>query len=123
LRHAVPFVLAAALLAGCTSAPKGPGSTNLIDGSYQGRESLEMANAPSCPESAYGQLEVGDQALHYAYTPAIVFEASIQPDGTLHDEVGPAILDGKVAENRLAFTVTTPDCKSSYNNKFIWNHS
>jgi hypothetical protein len=123
VRHAIAFVLAAALLAGCTSAPKGPGSTNLIDGGYQGRESLEMANAPTCPESAYGQLEVGDLNLHYAYTPAIVFDAAIAADGTLHDEVGPAVLDGKVVDNRLMFSVTTPDCKSTYNNTFIWNHS
>jgi hypothetical protein len=115
--------LAATLLAGCSSAPKGPGSTNLIDGSYQGLGSLQTANAPTCPASEYGPLEVGDMVLHYAYTPAIIFEAPIQPDGTLHDEEGPAVLDGKLVDNRLAFTVTTPDCTSTYNNKFIWNHS
>jgi len=123
LRKVAPLVLAATLLAGCSSAPHGPGSTNLVDGSYQGLGYLETSNPKICPESAYGQMEIGDRTLRYAYTPAIIFEAAVQPDGTVHDDEGTATLDGKLTNQRLTFTISTPDCKSTYNNSFIWNHS
>ncbi len=123
MRPASIIAAAGLVLAGCTSAPPGPGSTDLVDGSYQGQATLVTSNAPSCPEAAYGQIEVSDLTLHYAYTPSIIFAAPVQSDGTLHDEDGKYVLDGKLADNRLQFTVTTPDCQSTYNNTFIWNHS
>ena len=111
-----------ALLAGC-SYPHGPGSTNLVDGSYQGRPRLQAVDRALCPSPHYGVLEIGDRELHFAYLPTIVFDAPVQPDGTLHDEQGPSVLDGRIHANRLQLSVTTPDCHTDYNTAFIWNHS
>ena len=112
----IPFV------AGC-SYPRGPGSSNLVDGSYHGRPVLQAGTEPTCPGTHYGYFEVADRDLHFAYQPDIVFDVPVQPDGTLHDVQGKAVLDGKAANDSLVLTVTTPDCRTFYSTGFIWNHS
>jgi hypothetical protein len=118
----VSTLLAGALLAGC-SYPHGPGSTNLIDGSYKGRPALQAANPQICPGTHYGYVEIGDRDLHFAYLPGIIFDAPVQLNGTLHDVRGPAVLDGKIIDERLVFSVTTPQCHTDYDLGFYWNHS
>ncbi len=109
-------------LAAC-SHPQGSGSTNVVDGNYRGRPDLQAAAPVNCPSPRYGFIELGDRELHLAYLPNVVFDAPVQPTGDLHDQQDSAVLDGKVVDNRLIFTVTTPECKTSYNLRFFWNHS
>ena len=115
-------VLLLAGLAGCAN-PGPQVSTNPIDGSYQGRVRLLHANLPTCQRRQYGVIEVGDHTLFLAYDPATIFTVPVQDDGTVHAEMSPYVLDGRVANNRLAFTVTSPDCQTAYSMHFIWNHS
>jgi hypothetical protein len=118
-----PFcVLSLAALAGC-GYPSGPGSTDLVDGSYRGRPALQAANPTECPGTHYGYVELGDRDLHFAYLPNIVFEAPVQANGAVHDVRGPAVLDGKVVDDTMIFSVTTPQCHTDYSLHFIWNHS
>jgi hypothetical protein len=121
LKH-VARLLSLISLASC-SYPHGPGSTDLVDGSYKGRPALQAANPSVCPGTHYGYIELGDRDLHFAYLPNVVFEAPVQPNGLLHDTRGPAVLDGKVADDRLIFSVTTPQCHTDYDLRFYWNHS
>ncbi len=110
------------LLAGC-SYQHGPGSTDLIDGSYRGRPQLTAANPDLCGTTHYGFIELGDRELHFAYVPTVIFDAAVQPDGSVHDKVGPATLDGKVVGDRMIFSVVTPACRADYDLGFLWNHS
>ncbi len=109
-------------MGGC-SYPNGSGSTNMIDGAYRGRPALTTGGADVCPDTHYGYIELGDQELHFAYLPNVVFDAPISASGELHSVSGPAKLDGKVANDHLIFSVTTPQCHSDYNLSFFWNHS
>ncbi len=111
-----------ALLAGC-SYPHGPGTTDLVDGNYRGRPAVTASAPDLCPGNHYGYFELGDRELHFAYMPNIIFDAPVQPDGTIHDVSGPAVLDGKVVDDHMIFSVSTPECQSSYNLRFFLNHS
>lgn len=117
-----PLAVLLCLASGCTY-PAGPGSTNLTDGSYKGRPALQAAAPQICPDTHYGYFEIADRDLHFAYLPGIVFDAAVNPDGSLHDTRGPAVLDGKVGDDHLTLSVTTPDCHTDYNMRFVWNHS
>jgi len=116
----LPFIVLLGLTA--CGYPSGPGSINLVDGSYQGSATLVTAG-PTCPAGQFGIIEIGDCVLDYGYVPGLIFEAAVKPDGTLHDEEGKSVLDGKLDGDHLAFTITTPDCKSAYDASYIWNHS
>ncbi len=109
-------------LCGC-SYSHGPGSTDLVDGSYRGRPTLATSTPDICPGTHYGYIEVGDRDLHFAYLPNVVFDAPVGSEGSLHSTSGDSVLDGKITDDQLVFSVTTPQCHSSYNLRFLWNHS
>lgn len=130
------LLLAVAVLGGCgfpLSAPVRYGAngvvrpatvTELYDGSYQGHPSLLAANGPGCPlEPRKGVIEIGDAVLIYPYTPDLILTAPVRPDGSVHAVQGAAVLDGRIANNRLDFTIRTPNCLSRYSTRFVWNHS
>ncbi len=98
--------------------------TELYDGSYQGRVRLVRAIGPACPRwPGYGVVVIGDATLYYPYEPDLNFAAPVTREGTMHDRIGPAVLDGRIAGNQLAFTIKTPQCQSYYRMHFVWNHS
>lgn len=117
---------AAALPLACLAACANPGpqvSTNPIDGSYQGQVRLLHATLQSCQRRQYGVIEIGDHTLFLAYDPATFFTVPVQDDGLVHAETNGYVLNGRIANNRLVFTVTSPECQTAYNMHFIWNHS
>jgi len=125
----LPKAAAAALLlaglAGC-GAPFSPARfalTNQIDGDYQGDVRLVRGRPPVCERSQYGVALVGDRTLWLAYNPTTIFTVPVQDDGSVHAEMLPYVLDGRVAHERLRFTVTSPECQTAYDMDFIWNHS
>jgi hypothetical protein len=119
------------LLAGCGFFERTVGpdtdpraSTNPIDGSYQGRVKL-VREAPGavCPLGRRGVVLVGDHLLVYPWTDGILFSPEIAPDGSVHGTSGDAVMDGRVVNNHLFFTITTPACQSQFKGHFVWNHS
>jgi len=97
-------------------------SPRSFDGSYQGRARLVHGTDAACPVSRYGVVDIGDAALVFPYQPGLVLAALLQPDGSLHAADGKAVLDGKVAGGRLAFTVRTPECETEFHGHVVWNH-
>lgn len=128
-------LLAAAALGGCVTpaAPVRTGANGisrpattaeLFDGSYQGRAVLVRATGPGCPvRPRYGVVVIGDAELTFPYEPDLILSAPVAADGTLHAETSPAVLDGRIINDRLEFTVRTPNCQSHYSMRYIWNHS
>jgi hypothetical protein len=90
-----------------------------VDGNYKGAASLVAAQSPACPGNSFGKIEIGDRTLYFAYLPNTMFIAPIQPDGSVYAVSGPAVLDGRLAGGRLAFTVRTPVCESHYNMRYV----
>ncbi len=99
---AVPMAAAAAPV----SAP--------IDGIYRGSGELVSGSADTCPSDAWGNVEIGDRALLFSYTPAAIFSAPITADGKVHGEADTYVLDGTFNDGELSFTVTGPSCKTSF---------
>ncbi|HTW27357.1 MAG TPA: hypothetical protein VME92_09540 [Acetobacteraceae bacterium] len=95
-----------------------------FDGNYQGRSTLvrAMPNA-LCPAGGPGVIEIGDGSLTFPYTPDLIFDTAINPDGTWHAEIGTARLDGRIVGNHLAMSVNTPSCQTQYSADYVWNHS
>ncbi len=102
-----------------------PSVNGAFDGSYYGRaRDIGKTSQPAlCPINRLGVAEIGDKRLSFAYAPDIIFNPPVQPDGTLHDQVGVAILDGTVTLDHLRMTITTPDCATRYDLKLIGNRS
>jgi hypothetical protein len=94
--------------------PMAPMITGPINGYYQGRVREVDAKAPNCSAATRGVIEIGDKTLLYAYSPQLIYVASVQPDGTVHAEAGGTTLDGTLVDGHLAFNVTTQDCKTSF---------
>lgn len=90
-----------------------------VDGSYKGAVNLVAAQSPACPGNSFGRIEIGDRTLYFAYLPNTMFIAPIRPDGSVYAVSGPAVLDGRLAGGRLAFTVRTPVCESHYNMRYV----
>jgi hypothetical protein len=65
-----------------------PMITGPINGYYQGRVREVDAKAPNCSAATRGVIEIGDKTLLYAYSPQLIYVASVQPDGTVHAEAG-----------------------------------
>jgi hypothetical protein len=126
---------AAAAVGGCASQPAAPvragengvrpaSLSELFDGSYQGRAVLVRNTGHICPIwPRRGVVEIGVAVLTFPYLPGLTFSAPVQPDGSLHAEYGPAVLDGRVAGESLSFAVRIPECETRYNLRFVWNHS
>jgi hypothetical protein len=127
---------AAAAVGGCAHQPAAPVRTGqegasrpaslseLFDGSYQGRAVLVRNTGHVCPIwPRRGVVEIGEAVLTFPYLPGLTFSAPVQPDGSLHAEYGPAVLDGRVAGDYLSFAVRIPECETHYNLRFVWNHS
>jgi hypothetical protein len=110
-----------AVLTSVSSRPSNqpPDLVDKIDGNYKGPAALVAAQSPACPPGSFGKIEMGDQTLYFAYTPATIFVAPVLPDGTIHAVSGPAVLDGTVGGGRLIFTVRTPECESRYNLRWV----
>jgi hypothetical protein len=116
--------LSAPLRVGANGVVRPATNTELYDGSYQGRTALLAARGPGCPlEPRKGVIEIGDAVLIYPYTPDLILSAPVQRDGSVHATSGPAVLDGRIVNDRLFFTIRTPACLSSYSAHFVWNHS
>lgn len=101
------------------NAPPGPPGIwpDRVDGNYKGTETLAATTqppVPDCPDDTFGKIEIGDRKLYFAYRPDTLFVAPIQPDGTIFAKAGPSILEGTLLGDRLAFTVRTPVCASSF---------
>jgi hypothetical protein len=101
-----------------------PSATGAFDGSYYGRARVVRAQpGVNCPQGRIGVMEVGDKRLSFAYAPEVIFNPAVAADGTVHDTVGPAVLDGKITDDMLVMRVTTPQCDTSYRLSFVGNHS
>lgn len=127
-------LIGAGLLGGCTlggaldgTPPKpsafAPVNTLALDGSYQGEADLLVSTGRDCPASQNGVLEIGDRTMYFPYQPALEFSAPIGQDGTMHQLVGNAILDGRITGDVLSMSITTPTCRSTYAAHLIWNRS
>jgi hypothetical protein len=93
------------------------------DGSYQGRSVLVRATSPACPPSRRGVIEIGDNTLFFPYLPDTIFTTAVAADGTMHGVAGVTHLDGRVADGRLAMTISSPVCETQYTGRYVWNHS
>jgi hypothetical protein len=124
--------LASVLLAGCAvsngpsfalmndSAPEIPRrQIDRIDGTYKGDATLVMARSPTCPRGKEGSVEIGDQTLYFGYQPDVLFIAPVQTNGTVHAVAGPSVLDGRLVNGRLVFSVTTPVCRTRYDLRWV----
>jgi hypothetical protein len=101
-------------------APELPSpESDKVDGNYKGVADLVAAQSPACPGDSFGKIEIGDRTLYFAYLPNTMFIAPIRPDGSVYAVSGPAVLDGRLAGGRLAFTVRTPVCESHYNMRYV----
>ena len=130
------ILAASAVLGGCgfpLSAPIRYGANGVVrpatigelhDGSYQGNTALLGVRGPGCPHEPHkGVIEIGDAVLIYPYTPDVILTAPVRPDGTVHAVTGRAVLDGRIWNDWLVFSISTPNCFSSYRTRFVWNHS
>jgi hypothetical protein len=88
--------------------------TGTINGYYQGRVRQVDAKAANCPPPTRGVIEIGDRTLLYPYSTQLIYVAPVMPDGTIHAEADGTTLEGTLIDGRLVFSVTTPDCKSSF---------
>jgi hypothetical protein len=109
----------ALLLAGCGLAgqnqPPAPAlPAAALDGIYDGRATRELADTADCPPAGPGMLEVGDATLVYGADAATVFDVPLAAGGRLHAQSGGAVLDGSLNGDRLAFSVSKPGCRVSY---------
>ena len=93
-----------------------------FDGNYKGHAWLVSASG-ACPNGRHGVLLIGDNVLTYAYTPLIVFQVPVGPDGLLHGVAGEATLDGRIEGERLAMTIATATCTTQFDADFVLNHS
>lgn len=93
------------------------------DGSYQGRSVLVRANSPACPPSRRGVIEIGDSTLFFSYLPDTIFTTAVRDDGTMHGTAGATHLDGRIANNYLTMTISSPVCQTQYSGRYVWNHS
>jgi hypothetical protein len=118
------FPLAAPVRVGANRVARPAIPSERFDGSYQGHTALLAASGPGCPLDPHkGVIEIGDAVLIYPYTPELILTAPVRPDGSVHAVAGPAVLDGRIVNNRLSFTIRTPTCLSRYSTHFVWNHS
>ena len=118
------FPLSAPVRVGANGVVRPATNTELYGGSYQGHTALLEARGPGCPlEPRKGVIEIGDAVLIYPYTPDLILTAPVQRDGSVHAATGPAVLDGRIVNDRLIFTIRTPACLSRYSTHFVWNHS
>ncbi|MBX5454644.1 MAG: hypothetical protein K6U10_12015 [Acidobacteriia bacterium] len=95
----------------------------LVDGSYQGKAKLVFGKPGPCPKSSYGFVEIGDGTLVFPYTPKLVFQARVQPDGTVFSKLDGGELSGRTDGRHLDMTIKTPQCETQYHLHYIWNHS
>jgi hypothetical protein len=119
-RLAVPnrwaILLVGLMGAGCSGGDQGSRgvSAQMIDGVYKGRSEAIVSRSPVCPAARVGQVEIGDQTLHFPFTPSTLFITPVQPDGTVRTELPDAKLEGRLADGRLQFTVANPVCQTRY---------
>jgi len=90
-----------------------------ISGTYKGLATRVGTDDPRCPTARTGTLELGDNRLELAYTPGLIFTAPVQPDGSVVSVVGPAKLQGKIANGYASFTVTTPNCTTRFDYRYV----
>ena len=91
-----------------------PGVTGIVDGVYQGRERQIEARSPTCPPPQLGTIEIGDGTMLFPYAANLIYVVSVPPTGVLHAVINSTALDGQLKDGDLDFTITTPDCKSSF---------
>jgi hypothetical protein len=92
---------------------------NPVDGTYKGVVTRVVANAPTCPVTDYGTVEIGDKTVTFAYTAATIFVIPVAPDGRVFGRVGQTTLNGSVREGRLIFTVSSPACVTEYSLRYV----
>jgi hypothetical protein len=91
-----------------------PDLIDKTDGVYKGLAQAVRVNSPACPQFTEGTVEIGDQTLHFAFTPSTIFITPVQPDGTVLTQLADARLDGRLKNGRLQFTVSNPVCETRY---------
>ena len=90
-----------------------------VDGTYKGLVRAEQADGAGCPGSSEGTIEIGDHSLFFAYSPSVFFISFVQPDGAIAGKAGDATLDGRLEDGFLHFTVTSPQCRTSYMFRYV----
>ncbi len=90
-----------------------------ISGTYKGLATRVSPDDPRCPTARTGTLELGDNRLELAYTPGLIFTAPVQPDGSVVSVVGPSKLQGRIANGYASFTVTTPNCTTRFDYRYV----
>ncbi len=90
-----------------------------ISGTYKGLATRVRTYDPRCPVAGAGTLELGDNRLELAYTPSLIFTALVQPDGKVLSMIGPSKLEGRIADGYATFTVTTPDCTTRFDYRYV----
>lgn len=127
MRISLTAFLIALTLSGCSSynrwvntlvlrLPPGlpPDLIDKTDGVYKGLAQAVRVGSPACPQLTEGTVEIGDQTLHFAFTPSTIFITPVQPDGTVLTQLPDAKLDGRLVDGRLRFSVSNPVCETRY---------
>jgi len=121
----IPVLLATCALtalAGCTGqenfivwgSSSGPTSPNLpFDGLWKGGI-VRQAQGTPCLDPQRGTFVVGDGRIVVAYQPNLTLVSAIASDGAFHAAAGDSVLDGKLVDDTLNFSVTTKDCETQY---------
>ncbi len=121
----------ALLLCGCETAfnlvgvtvPLSASESHNYNGSYQGSIRQAAANGPACPkETGEKVIQIGDNTLWYAYSPAVFFTPLVSYDGTVNASSGDTVLAGKIIGNHLAMVIKSPACQTRISMNYIYNH-
>ncbi len=100
-----------------------PTAVSLYDGSYEGKIRAIGANAADCPKNGYGVAEIGDAILTLSYRPGVIFTVPVAADGTLHQTIEGARIEGRAVNNHLDLLVSSSTCQTRYRLTYVWNHS
>ncbi len=121
--------VATALVAGCAkdqsppmSAPIAPISgPQPVDGTYGGLMQLIRGDVMNCGNTNEFQLQVVNQTFTYrltqplSYRPAIVFTASIAPDGSFEATSGAAYMRGTLKDGHIHGRISGDACGFDFN--------
>lgn len=103
--------------------PHEPTMVSLFDGSYQGKIRRIGAKTPECPANGYGVAEIGDTVLTFSYAPDVIFSIPVTPEGVVQQRIGDTRIEGQIAANHLDMLVTSGQCRTGYQLRYVWNHS
>ncbi len=90
-----------------------------VDGTYKGLTHLVVNGSEFCPQPTEGTVEIGDHQMVFAYNPATTFVAHIARNGNVIGFANGIKLEGRVAEGKASFTVTSPKCTTHYSFRYV----